>query len=100
MSGKKRLYAQRQLHRRPQSAGRRRLLLTATWVAALATVALLSSIVAGGAAAQPASCARPAHLPSGSRDSKHKLLLTASEGEAISMSFDDSRSRQAYTALL
>jgi hypothetical protein len=100
MSGQQRLHAQRQLHRRPRSAWRRRLLLAATWAGVLATVALLSSVVASGASAQPASCAKRAHLPTGSRDSKHKLLLTASEGEAISMSFDDSRSRQAYTALL
>jgi hypothetical protein len=75
-------------------------MLAATWVGVLGTVVLLSSIVAGGAAAQPASCAKPAHLPAGSRDSKHKLLLTAREGDAITINFDDSRSRQAYPILL
>jgi hypothetical protein len=84
----------------PRRAKRPRLLLAATWAGVLGTVALLSSIVAGGAAAQPASCARPAHLPPGARDAKHKLILTASEGEEVAIDFDDSRSRQAYTVLL
>ncbi|HEY2218389.1 MAG TPA: hypothetical protein VGH35_03555 [Gaiellaceae bacterium] len=75
-------------------------MLATTWVGVLGTVVLLSSIVAGGAAAQPASCAKPAHLPAGSRDSKHRLLLTAREGDAIAINFDDSRSRQAYPILL
>jgi hypothetical protein len=100
LSGQQRFHAQRQLHRRPRSARRRRLLLAATWVGVLGTVALLSSIVAGGAAAEPASCAKPAQLPPGTRDSKHKLFLTAREGEAIAINFDDSRSRQVYSVLL
>jgi hypothetical protein len=99
LSGQQRLRAQRQL-RRPQSVRRRRLLLAATWVGLVATIALLSSIVAGGASAQPASCAKPAPLPPGVRDAKHKLFLKAREGEAIVMNFDDSRSRQVYSVLL
>ena len=99
MSGQQRLHAQRQLHR-PESTRRRRLLLAATWVGLIGTVALLSSIVAGGASAQPASCAKPAQLPPGSRDNRHKLLLKAHEGESIAINFDDSRSRQVYSVLL
>jgi hypothetical protein len=98
-SGQQRFQAQRQLHRRRRS-GRRRLVLAATWLGVIGTMALLSSIVAGGAEAQPASCARPADLPPGTRDSKHKLFLTARAGEAISINFDDSRSRQVYPILL
>jgi hypothetical protein len=99
-SGQQRFQAQRQLRRRRQSTGRSRLLLTATWLCAIGTVALLSSIVAGGAGAQPASCARPGHLPPGTRGSGTPLLLKAQEGESISMNFDDSRSRRVASVLL
>jgi hypothetical protein len=78
----------------------RRLLLGCAWLGVVAAFVLVSTIVVGGAKAQPTSCTQPHRLPAGSRSPTEQLLLTAPDGEAVVLHFDDSRAPGVYSALL
>ncbi len=79
---------------------RRRRLLLLAWIGVLGTVALIGTIVAGGAKAQSGSCASRQRLPAGHRSPKEQLVLTAADGEAVVLHFGESRSRGVGSVLL
>jgi hypothetical protein len=70
------------------------------WLGVVGTVALVSTVVAGGAKAQSGSCSSAQRLPAGHRSPNEQLILTATDGEAVVLHFGESRSRAVGTVLL